>query len=605
MSNESSTGLNRRDFLKVAGVGAAALTIPMMGFSKNAGAASIDGMVQENIETDVLIVGGGYAGVFAAINARAQGASVTLVEKGTIFKSGLSPFARGFSYYEDKTQDAATLKKFANMIGEYVSNPDYLDVYMKNTKKIKTDMESWGFFTTGTNFSDIMRQQVIKSGTKIVERTMVTNLLKKDGRVVGAVGFPVDEDKAIVINAKAVILCAGAGSFKSYGFFSHPITSDGDAMAYRIGAEISGKEYQDTHSTKADYPADSWLSWQGMLEGTNPECVEVEIENNLNLSGYISAHVSGTPVARGGGDGIKTLYPNPGGGITWGGPENLKGSGGGGGSRPEGGGSRPEGGGGSGGAARPSEVGGASAGLSVHKAEGLFPADGKCASNIPGLYGAGDALSSMLYGSSYALGGASSSGSASQGYVAGEAAATYAAKNKRLTVSTADIKKIVSEIFAPRELESGYSVDWLLPIFQNAMIPYYVLYVKKQDRLEAALANIMFFQEHFASKLMAEDAHQLRMAHELKNMMLNAEMKLRASLFRTESRGNHYREDYPARDDKNWLCWVVLSNDKGTMKLKKVEVPDEVKPDPKVAYEIRYPNRFPNELEYVKANKIS
>jgi succinate dehydrogenase/fumarate reductase flavoprotein subunit len=625
MSNESSTGLNRRDFLKVAGIGAAAMTIPMMGFTKNAGATSIAGMATENVETDVLVIGGGYAGVWAALNARAQGVNVTIIEKGTIFKSGLSPFARGFSYFEEETQDAATLKKFANMIGEYVSNPDYLDVYMKNTKKIKTDMESWGFFTTGTNFSDIMRQQVIKSGAKIVERTMVTNLLKKNGRVVGAVGIPVDQDKAIVINAKAVILCAGAGSFKSYGFFSHPITSDGDAMAYRVGAEISGKEYQDTHGTASDYPADSWLGWQGMLEGTNPESVEVEIENNLNLSSYITAHVSGTPVARGGGDGIKTLYPEPGGGITWGGPENL--TGGGGGDRPDGGGpdsggarpegdARPEGGTDSGGGrpdmagsgARPekaAEVGGASAGLSVHKAEGLFPADGKCASNIPGLYGAGDALSSMLYGSTYALGGASSSGSASQGYTAGEAAAKYAAKNKRLTVSTTEIKKIVTEIFAPRELESGYSVDWLLPIFQNAMIPYYVLYVKKQDRLQAALANVMFFQEHFGSKLMAEDSHQLRMVHEMKNMMLNAEMKLRASLYRTESRGNHYREDFPARDDKNWLCWVVLSNDNGTMKLKKVEVPDEVKPDPKVAYEIRYPNRFPNELEYVKANKIS
>lgn len=46
-------------------------------------------------------------------------------------------------------------------------------------------------------------------------------------------------------------------------------------------------------------------------------------------------------------------------------------------------------------------------------------------------------------------------------------------------------------------------------------------------------------------------------------MMLNAEMRLRASLFRTESRGMHYRENYPERDDPNWLAWVMLKEEGG------------------------------------------
>ena len=161
------------------------------------------------------------------------------------------------------------------------------------------------------------------------------------------------------------------------------------------------------------------------------------------------------------------------------------------------------------------------------------------------------------------------------------------------------------EIFKPREAEKGYSPDWMIRLIQNTMIPYYVLYVKKEDRLKAALTNIMFYQEHFAPKLMADDTHDLRLAHEVKNMLLNAEMKLRASLFRTESRANHYREDYPARDDKNWVAWVVIGNDNGNMKLKKVPVPDESRPDSRVPYEERYPNRFPGELEYIKANNIT
>ena len=132
------------------------------------------------------------------------------------------------------------------------------------------------------------------------------------------------------------------------------------------------------------------------------------------------------------------------------------------------------------------------------------------------------------------------------------------------------------------------------------MFPYFVLFVKQQDRLEAALSTVMFLREHLIPRITAQDAHDLRLAHETANMALNAEMKLRASLARTESRGTHYREDYPARDDDNWLAWVLLQQDAdGQMTVTKEKVPDEWKPDPTIDYEERYPNRFPGELEYL------
>lgn len=53
-----------------------------------------------------------------------------------------------------------------------------------------------------------------------------------------------------------------------------------------------------------------------------------------------------------------------------------------------------------------------------------------------------------------------------------------------------------------------------------------------------------------------------------------AGMGLGASLFRTESRGFHYREDYPNKNDKNWLAWVIISKDGDNMKLTKRPVPD-------------------------------
>lgn len=56
-------------------------------------------------------------------------------------------------------------------------------------------------------------------------------------------------------------------------------------------------------------------------------------------------------------------------------------------------------------------------------------------------------------------------------------------------------------------------------------------------------------------------------------MVLNAEMRLKASLFRTVSRGNHYREYSPESNDKDRLAWVVIEKDKNNnMKLSKVPV---------------------------------
>lgn len=69
------------------------------------------------------------------------------------------------------------------------------------------------------------------------------------------------------------------------------------------------------------------------------------------------------------------------------------------------------------------------------------------------------------------------------------------------------------------------------------------MYYKEKTRLESALSQIMYLQNQFSDKLLVEDFHGLRMAHECKNMLLIAEMKLRSGLAREESRGTHIREE--------------------------------------------------------------
>ncbi|RMF89974.1 MAG: succinate dehydrogenase/fumarate reductase flavoprotein subunit, partial [Planctomycetota bacterium] len=215
-------------------------------------------------------------------------------------------------------------------------------------------------------------------------------------------------------------------------------------------------------------------------------------------------------------------------------------------------------------------VGGASAGMSIHKAEGLVPVNDRCESTVPGLYAAGDALGSHMAGGIYTQIGSSLAGSAVQGAVAGEAAAAYCDRVERIAVSPSTVESIREQILAPLKRSAGYSPAWVTQVLQGVMVPNFVLYIKKHALLAAALAYVEELRDHHVPMLRAADLHELRLAHETANMIVNAEMKLRASLMRKESRCSHYRLDYPHLDDENWRAWInIYRGDDGTMKLEK------------------------------------
>jgi succinate dehydrogenase/fumarate reductase flavoprotein subunit len=610
-SSENDTGgFSRRDFMKVAGgVGALAMFGPGMSFAANSGVKSMANVKRIELETDVLVVGGGQAGSFAAVKARQQGAAVVMAVKGAVGRSGLTPGANTFFIYDKSAGDnyANYIKQFRSS-GEYLNNMDFTEMIIRDSLKTYEEFATWGVITgskaafmPGTvtrsyevvATGDPMRNKVKEMDVNLLERTMITDLLMDNGRVAGAVGFSQDDETIYVIRAKAVCLCAGAGALKNMGQFpSNSITHDGDCMAYRVGAEISGKEFNDPHPLMAlGTPVPEQIH-QGKDKVGNSGPTGSTAPANLNfdkdaigfgLEMVFQANQGSIPAVRAEMGGPRPPRPSgpPGGGH--GGRPELKPS-------PYFPNSRDQ------------QIMGTNTGMSNHKGEGLWPKDTSCASNIPGLFAAGDNLCSMQNGANYAGFGTSFGGSAVQGAAAGTSAAKYAKSAGKPKVSSAEISKALSTLVAPREREKGFSPAWVTRALQSATLPYYVLWSKEEKRLQAALYNVQHLRHQIAPLMIARDPHELRLAHETQNMLLNAEMKLQASLLRKESRGTHYREDYPFRDDKNWLSWIILKQRDGEMVLEKRDVPKAWHPDSSKTYEQKYPKRFPGELEALKKN---
>lgn len=562
--------------MTLAGGAAGLAALAAMGFSTectgNILKIDIKSIKDVETETDVLVVGSGIAGLFAAVKAHDAGAKVLMVSKGRLGASGQTPFARGIFAYDPATAtmdlDAFTAKVSLSAMG--TNNPVFTRQMAEHSLARVRELKEWGFFDSPL-YANTFNKPMQERNIPIMERIMLTHLIREKGRVTGAAGFSLDEPKIHFFKAKSVILCTGAGGFKPNGFPICDLTHDGTMMAYRIGAKVTGKEWNDGHGAMMKNPADVYGQWGGMLQGP-PSITGIDVHHDLGVDiNYEIYRLSPQ---------FRETRGHPGGReVVTGGPLRPAGF-----EEPKGpprdnhqrgdhprnghpgkkgpGGPPPGRGGG--------VSGGASAGMSIHKSEGLVPINEHGATTIPGLYAAGDALGSHMAGGIYTQVGSSLAGSAVQGAIAAEAAAAYAKGRVMPTLSLGKRKKIEAEILAPLKQKRGYSPAWVTQTLQGIMIPNFVLYIKKESMLTAALAYIEELRDHHQPMLKAADLHELRLAHETANMILNAEMKLKASLMRKESRCSHFRLDYPEPDTKNWNAWInIYQGNDGSMRCEK------------------------------------
>ena len=134
------------------------------------------------------------------------------------------------------------------------------------------------------------------------------------------------------------------------------------------------------------------------------------------------------------------------------------------------------------------------------------------------------------------------------------------------------IKELKDKIYRPMKSEKGILPHEIIHRNQEAIVPTDYSLIKSRDRMEEALEEVLKIREDLKN-MKAIDFHSLSKCVDAESMVLGAEMFFRASLMRTESRGFHYREDFPEIDNKNWLKWIILLNDNGEMKLSTEDIP--------------------------------
>ncbi|RKF17992.1 FAD-binding protein [Alginatibacterium sediminis] len=569
--------LSRRQFIGVAGgvIGASALASIPLGAEtiENPSDTQASDFTIENQHTDVLVIGGGMAGLFCAVKAHDAGAKVMLVSKGRVGSSGLTPFAKGIFCY-DKATSEVSIDEFVAQVSEsaiQTNNPVFTRQLALHSYDRVQELKQWGFFDSALCNTSFMRP-INERNIPVSERIMITHLLKDKGRVVGASGFSLNEKKIIHFHSKSVVLCTGSGGFKPSGFPVCDLSHDGTIMAYKAGAKVTGKEWNDGHPGSAENSGSCYDNWRGQIE-EKPGLTGVQVNHHLGVDSNYQAYTQGAPVTMGPGSApnqagtSNVTYPQ--GPYT---PTAFRET-----DKPKPppqesgilsmfrskGHDGPPGMGGE-------QVGGSTAGMAIHKSEGLVPIDEAGLSTLPGLYAAGDALGSYMSGGIYTQIGSSLAGSAVQGAISGEAAAKASLALEIDAVSQASLEQIEHQILAPMLRKKGYSPAWVTQVLQGIMIPNFVLYVKKESLLSAAMAYISELRDHHVPMLMADDLHKLRLAHETENMIITAEMKLKASIMRKESRCSHYRLDYPDIDYENWQAWINIYQDQdGSMQFEK------------------------------------
>ncbi|MCL5960277.1 MAG: FAD-dependent oxidoreductase [Chloroflexi bacterium] len=543
--------------------------------------------VNQTIDCDVLIIGGGLAGCLAAVAAKETlgGDSwVVIVDKSKISRSGQSTFAAGiFTAFDPEEDDLQQWMEEIVHAGEYLNDQLWCKQLFENQLRVAKSIDAWGRSYGKTVFlhdedgrfvrrrsrghihtrhnminslpmMETMRRKMSQEGVKILDRVMVTDLLGDESGVQGALGFGYRGADTYLFNSKATIVAASGCCFRSVYIGHRNLTGDLQAAAFDVGARFTGMEQFYSNTVAKDYDIHGLNLYVGVggkfLNGLGEEfmwkyspvlgsrarlqdlvvsfCREIEEGRGPIYLDATSASEADRALCRAILPETFKVWDRAGivpfeQKVEW--IPAFRGT------------------------------AGAGGGLRVNL---------KCETSVPRLYAAGD-ICWMGPQGVYTFGGINISYTAVSGDLAGRHAAAFVQTDKGPgEISRARVKEILQRRLGPVTNLRGYSSEEVVNRIQNAIVPYQVAYLKAPGAIAEAWQRIEEIEAEMIPQLTANSAHELVKANEVRSMVKVAKMMLAASLAREESRGFHHRIDFPVTDNEKWLKRVIVKrNEQG------------------------------------------
>ncbi len=560
----------------------------------------------ETHEHDVLIIGAGGAGLRAAIEALAQGASVGVVCKSLLGKAHTVMAEGGIAAAManvDRSDDWRTHFRDTMRGGKFLNNWRMAQLHAQESPERVRELEQWGALfdrtadgnilqrafgghsfkrlchvgdRTGLEMIRTLQDRGVHLGIDVYMECAITRLLKDGDRVAGAFGYWRENGRFVVFKAKSVVIATG-GIGKAWRITSNSweYTGDGMALAYDAGAELMDMEFVQFHPTGMVWPpgvqgilvTEAVRGEGGVLrnkdgerfmERYDPERVDLSTRDVVARAIYTEAK-EGRGTEHGGAyldishkpaEYVKKKLPSmyhqfrelADVDITKG----------------------------------PMEVG-----PTCHYMMGGIRVDAESAqSNVPGLFAAGEAAAG-LHGANR-LGGNSLSDLLVFGRRAGLAAAAHAKQVGTPSVDDGEVDQGTREMLEPFERSNGDSPYDVHRDLQETMQNYVGIFRSEED-LKQGLSEIQRLKDRAAkvhvdgSRLFNPGWH---LARDLKSLLTVSEAVALSALERKESRGAHSRIDFPQYDEQWSKLNNLISRDGAAMRLSHApitEMPPELK----------------------------
>lgn len=550
------------------------------------------------INTDVLIIGSGGAGLRAAIEAFDSGVNVLILSKSGIGKAHTINAEGGVNaafgnvdrqdnwkvHYEDTLKEGHYLgnRKMTKILAkeaiDRVSELDKWGLPFNRTKDGKIDQRYFGAHTfrrtcyaadrTGFEILRTLIRQVKKRKVKYLNSIVVTTILTKKNFVKGVTCVNFKTGEFFLIRAKTIILATG-GFTRIYKISTHPEESYGDgiAMSYRIGAELQDMEMIQFHPTGMAFPtkyrgilATEALRGEGamLFNAKNERFMERYDSKRMELSARdVIARATYTEIEEGRGTEHGGVWLD----ITHVDPKIVKKK-----------------------LSKMYKQFLELANTDITKARievtptahytmaGIKVDPVTTETKVKGLFAAGE-VTGGLHGANR-LGG----NSLAETFVFGRRAGLFASRlAKRSNLDKIEPREVAKEYkritlpFAKKHKIIGH----LLKEKIRELMWEYAGLKRNEKNLRVALKEINRIK-HLAKRISVSG--HLKRNHawvdflDINNMLIVCEALIRSALMRKESRGAHWRSDYLEKNDKNWKVNIVCRKVDGRMILQKVKV---------------------------------